>query len=211
MYCVVNERARRARAGVMAIERVMRDAMDRGDWRFAESQVTRINTLMPDDDDPDDPRLFKYRVLINTELYNELALRPMLYYCRKCGPQKYEESQSGYRDCDQFERVVSPDHPYRVKTWTCPVCSLVHDVNDTLKRHKQFLKKPWFCGVVPDPPPYRNVGDMGGGPEFIIRMRSWMCKYYEEVCNALAAYFREEKIDFFGGGGEDDWGDESDG
>lgn len=158
-----------------------------------EGALDALNALLPDE----------YRVLIDTELYNERIKGNMVALCGHCtteydDPANKEKTIKGQTriDVEKMERqellLPSMDRMiYGKETdtfWTCPECNKDNRLSET-KFKRSVLQKPFYLKVVPEPPKHKpGIDDR---TNFHYKFERWARAFLTEL-NAQARQFRHD-------------------
>lgn len=164
----------------------------RGDVQDLYSALVTINSVMPDDPDPNNELLWKYRVAISDTLYQQVTQRRMIYQCPECGPQDWDQSQMGIRAFDIIEHSMRGiSGPASIKTWDCPACGTTWDMDQVPRYGYQEMIGPVMYGVVPLPPT-RKEGILAD-EKYKREWRVWATRMEGELAERVSAYRRDYK------------------
>lgn len=183
-------------------------------YQQVRGALDALNALLPDE----------YRVLIDTEEYNERIKGNMVALCGYCtseypdpndkektftGPTRIDVNKMGKMDLllPAIDRLL---YGKEYDTfWHCPMCKNENRLSDT-KFKKSVLQKPYYLKVVPEAPKHKpGIDDR---TNFHYKFEEWARSFLTEL-NAQARQFRhdykgkDEMDDFEGDGVFDDESD----
>lgn len=165
-----------------------------------------MNALLPE----------KYRVIVDTEEYNERIRGNTVAYCQHCTTITTETDESGVKNDVESPTAIDYDiiHSYPLllssfdallygnkyrEIWVCPKCGQDNDLATTVF-NKTILKSPYYLSVI-EQPPTKKLGVIDRAT-FQPAFERWARKFLAEL-EAAAGKFRAEYK------GKDDHGQES--
>jgi len=149
-------------------------AMDQNKFLDTLGALFALNALLP----------VEYRVIISTQKYNNLTRQDLSAQCVKC------QNQIDYSQIKPRKIITTPtmelvSNCKDQTIWICPKCKTENPTNKTTFT-QTVLDKPYYLGVVPDPPNRRDgLIDRFG---FDQRYKKWCWQMLYELEEKMAQF-----------------------
>lgn len=149
-------------------------SMDQDKFLDALGALFALNALLP----------LEYRVIISTNKYNDLTRQDLSALCDKCKNQfDYNKIKCQVIITTPAMELISKSKQERV--WQCPKCKFENIASKTTFT-QTVLDKPYYLGVVPDPPSRQDgLSDRFG---FTTRYKKWCWQMLYELEERMAQF-----------------------
>lgn len=168
------------------------ESVDSGKFLNAIGSLYAENGMLPKD----------YQVKINDDIFNDLIKHNTIVKCNNCTSEyptvkdatKSEERQTehNFEDIRVYTSVLDSDLSFILgkdldKLWLCPKCNKTNRLTAS-KFIKTALEKPFFLGVVPNPPQRKDGID--DKQTYYKKIRKWVWNFLDELEYKMGEYRR---------------------
>lgn len=177
-------------AALVRYRSVAIESFQNGDDESARMALGNMVALLPD----------KFKVRVNTDEYNEKVKEKDFMVCLKCKKEiPYENIKREKKlltNEEQFIKKCSKNPPLTQEDkeydwiWNCPKCSHENRYADT-ELEKEKPSKPYYLGVIPEPPQRNFRNPLMDRMYFTQRFRDWFKTAFQEIESKVGIYRAE--------------------